>query len=280
MPSKLSREGVRAAAVLALLGSAAAAQEPEIDITDLGEFPDSVEDVRDPEGPVTAEELARGNVFVPGEPVHDNPFRIRPLIDRLEVQTREGDEAYVWDTFLIAGWDYNQLWIESEGEGKWGGRTEAADLQVLYTRAVTPYWNLQAGYRRTFAEEPDRDFLVLGAQGLNVYYNGVEANLYLSEDGDVSGDFEIEYDALLTQRLIAEPRFEVRWQAQDVEQYGLGGGFTGMELGVRVRYEFVREFAPYLGVSYRRTLGETADLLPAGANQDDLSFLVGLRAWY
>jgi copper resistance protein B len=249
---------------------------------DMGAMPRSIEDVREPEGPVTARELALGEIDVEGEPVHDNPFIVFGIFDRLEYQSNEGEAKYVWDAFGFAGRDYNRLWVESEGEGQFDGTLGSADNMLLYNRAITPYWNLQTGVRYVERPEPspDRWYAVLAAEGLNVYWSGVEADLYLSEEADVSGSFEWEFNEFLTQRLVAQPRFEFNFQAQDVEELDLGAGVTDLEMGLRIRYEIRREFAPYVGVSWQKTVGETATMLPAGAESGAVSFVAGLRAWF
>lgn len=241
--------------------------------------PDGIAEVRDPRGPVSAEALGRGEIDVPGEPVHDDEFRIHGNLGRLEYQSNEGEAKYVWDGFAYAGGDYDRLWIESEGEGLFDGELEAGDVQVLYSRAITPYWNAQAGIRHDFSE-PELWYGVVALKGLNVYWSEIAADAYLSEDGDVSGAFEIEYDALLTQRLIAQPRFEMNLQAQDVPDLGLGAGITSVEAGLRVRYEIVREFAPYVGVSWARRVGETAAMQGPGEDTGAVSFVAGIRIWF
>lgn len=243
-------------------------------------IPGSIAEVRDPRGPVTAEDLARGTIQVEGEPIEDNPFLVFGIFDRLEWRSGEGDPGYLFDGFGYAGRDYNRLWVELEGEGTFDGNLEAAELQVLYNRAITSYWNLQAGLRRDFKPEPELTYGVLALEGLNFYWSQIEADLYVSEEGDFSGRFEIEYDELLTQRLILQPRFEVSLQAQDVPELGLGAGVTSYETGLRLRYEIAREFAPYVGVSWTQTVGETADMLPFGENAGTLSAVAGLRVWF
>ena len=264
-----------AAAALALIAVPADAHE----LSGVS-VPDRLSQVRDPEGPVTPIELATGQFDVAGEPVHDNPIIRFAILDRLEWQSREGQDAYVFDGFGFVGGDYNRLWFELEGEGRFDGDLEASELQVLYNRAITPYWNFQVGLRHDFKPEPELTYAVLGFEGLNTYWTGIEANLYVSEDGDVSGDFEIEYDEFLTQRLILQPRFEVAAQAQDVAKLDLASGLTNYEVGLRLRYEIRREFAPYVGISYARTVGDTADLLPAGEDAGTFSVVAGLRVWF
>ena len=103
----------------------------------------------------------------------------------------------------------------------------------------------------------------------------------VSEDGDFSAGFEAEYDLLLSQRLIFQPRFETRIALQEVEKYGVGKGVNDIELGARLRYEILREFAPYIGVSWSRKLGETKDLAQdEGEDIDVISFVAGLRVWF
>lgn len=121
---------------------------------------------------------------------------------------------------------------------------------------------------------------VVALEGLNVYWSMIEADLYVSEEGDVSGTFEFEFNEFITQRLVAQPRAEVNVQAQDVGEYGLGAGITDYEVGLRIRYEIVREFAPYIGVSWKQRVGETANRLPPGEDAGALSFVAGVRMWF
>lgn len=238
------------------------------------------EEVRDPRGPVTAEDLATGNIEVPGEPVHDNEFRIFARTDRLEYQSNEGKPKYLWDIQAYAGGDYNKIWFESEGEGLFEEKVDSAELLLLYSRAVAAYWDIQMGARYDVKPDPSRAYAVVGLEGLAPLWFEVEADIYLSDEGDFSGTFEVEYDELLTQRLILQPRAEVNFQMQDVPELGLGAGVTDYELGLRLRYEIAREFAPYIGVSWQQTVGETANLLPEEKEESTLSFVAGVRAWF
>ena len=130
-------------------------------------------------------------------------------------------------------------------------------------------------------QDQDRFWAVVGLQGLAPYWFEVDANLRVSEDGDVSADLEAEYDLLLTQRLILQPRFEIDFAAQEVEEFGVGRGFNSVTLGLRLRYEVRRQFAPYIGLSWTRKLGDTADLArDEGENTDDLAVVGGLRFWF
>lgn len=203
------------------------------------------------------------------------------IVDRLELSSGGGEEGWTWD---VAGWtggDINRFWWKSEGEGDFDGETEG-ELQALYSRAVTPFWDLQVGVRQDVREDgEDPTHLVLGVQGLAPYWWEVDAATFVSTDGDLTARVEAEYDQRITQRLILQPRIEVEAAAADVPELGLGSGLTHVEAGLRLRYEIAREFAPYVGVEWSRELGETADLTrAAGDEPEHTRFVIGLKAWF
>ncbi|WP_022698143.1 copper resistance protein B [Euryhalocaulis caribicus] len=202
------------------------------------------------------------------------------LADRLEWQSGNGDEIFVWDGSAWYGGDYNRVWVETEGETLIDGETEAAEIELLYGRAISPYFDVQAGIRQDI--EPDaRTYAQVGIQGLAPYWFEVDLEGYLSEEGDFTAAFEAEYDLLLTQRLILQPRIETGFAFQDAPERDLGAGFTELETGVRLRYEIKREIAPYIGVSWSRTLGETASIARSlGEKEDAVSAVIGVRLWY
>ena len=188
----------------------------------------------------------------------------------------------LWDVQAWVGADYNKLWFKSEGT--WlidEEKCEEAQTELFYSRSIATFWDLQIGIRHDFKSDPDRTFAAFGVQGLAPLWFEVEATAYISEDGDVSAGLEAEYDLLLSQRLILQPRFETSIALQEAEEYGVGQGINDIELGVRLRYEFRREFAPYIGVSWNRKLGETADLAESdGEDIDAISFVVGVKLWF
>lgn len=216
------------------------------------------------------------------QPIHDN--EIFPVFfgDRLEYQTREGVEVLLWDVLGWVGTDYSKLYLESEGVWLLDDEEfEEAEVELLYGRNIATFWDLQAGIRHDFEPEPTRTFAALGIQGLAPYWFEVDATAYLSDDGDVSVTIEVEYDLVLSQRLIFQPRFETGIALHQVEEYGVGQGLNDIELGARLRYEIRRELAPYIGVSWNRKLGETADLAEAKDEDVDLiSFVAGIKFWF
>lgn len=214
--------------------------------------------------------------------VHDNELFAVFKADRFEYQSREGKPILLWDVEGWVGRDFNKLYLESEGVWSIDDEEVAeAGVELLYGRTITSFWDLQVGVRHDFRPDPDRTFAALGVQGMAPYRFEVDATAYVSEDGDVSAGLEAEYDLLLTQRLILQPRLETGIALQEVEEYGVGQGFTDIELGLRLRYEIRREFAPYIGISWSRKLGETADLVEdEGGDIETTSFVLGMKFWF
>lgn len=216
-------------------------------------------------------------------PVNDSRTYWSLLIEQFESRNNEGEASFNWEGLGWVGGDYRRLWLKTEGEvalvEDTGGE---AEVQLLYGQLVAPFWDVQAGlrYDRLYGSEGDRGraFAVIGAQGLTPYLFEVDGALFVSEDGDVSARFSAEYKLLLTQRLILQPEFEVNVSAQKVADFGVGSGLNDIDLGLRMRYEITREFAPYAGISWSRKFGETADFArEEGEDVDNFAVVGGLR---
>lgn len=237
---------------------------------------------------VVAVLLSTGRVGAAAEhvgdpPVHDSPIRMFVLADQLEHSFAEGRDALRLNALSWVGGDYNKLWMNVEGEMPYGQTPRDVDIQALYGRLISPFWDLQAGirYLRPFSEGPGRATAGVALQGLAPYWFESQVGVYVSPKGEVLGLIELEYDMLLTQRLIAQPRFHTNLSAQQITELGIGRWISDVELGLRLRYEIMREFAPYLGVSWRTAVMDTADVLRA-LNREvaELNLLAGIRLWY
>lgn len=205
----------------------------------------------------------------------------RVLIDQIETQFRKGRKGYLWEAQGWYGGDINKLWIKTEGGGTFGDRLETGDVQALWSRAIAPFWDFQAGVRYDFARRAKRSHAVVGVQGLAPYWFEIDTAAFLSEKGDLTGRFEAAYDFLITQRLILQPRVELELSAQDIPELGIGAGLSSIEAGLRLRYEFVPEFAPYIGVNWERKLGKTASFARReGEEQSSATLVTGLRVWF
>jgi copper resistance protein B len=151
----------------------------------------------------------------------------------------------------------------------------------LWGHALAPWWEFVAGLRQDFAPGPDQTWGAFGIQGVAPYKFALEATAFVGESGQIGGRFEAEYELLLTNRLIAQPLMEINLHTQDDPERGIGSGLSSSELGLRVRYELRREFAPYIGVTWSRKWGETADLARRGGEDaDDTRWVAGLRVWF
>jgi copper resistance protein B len=203
------------------------------------------------------------------------------LFNLAEYQVRDGRDGYRWDGEAWFGKDLNRLVIKTEGEGAFHEGVDSAEIQAVYSRALDPYWNIQAGVRYDFKPNPSRTYATIGIEGVAPYWFETEAALFLSNKGEVLGRVGGYYDQRITQRLILQPRIEVNLAAQNVPQTRIGAGISNAELGLRLRYEIKREFAPYIGVSYDRKLGQTAGYARAdGKDIEARSFVIGVRAWF
>jgi copper resistance protein B len=201
------------------------------------------------------------------------------MANLLEYRARSRGDGYHWDGEAWFGGDLNRLVLKSEGEGDRHG-VEAGEAQVLYSRAVGLYTDLQVGVRQD-VEPKSRTYAAVGFETLLPYWIEASGGLFLSNKGDVLGRAEGAIDWRLTQRLILQPRAELNFAAQDIPETATGSGLSDGELGLRLRYEVRREFAPYVGVTWARRLGRTADYARTqGREVSDTSIVVGLRGWF
>ncbi|TYP92162.1 copper resistance protein B [Fodinibius salinus] len=207
------------------------------------------------------------------------------IAEKLEYRSVPGINPIMWEVQGYVGKDLNKFWFKSHGEALTTEREAEMEFQGLYSRAIGPYFNIQGGIRYDLAYEgggnKSRGFAVIGLQGMAPYFFHVDGGMFISGNGDISASVEAEYDLLFTQRLIGQPIFETSVALQDVPEWGVGSGFKNVGLGFRLRYEFAREFAPYIGINWERKLGETADMARAGSGHvNKLSLLGGVRMWF
>jgi len=215
-----------------------------------------------------------------GHRVHDSGVNSLLLINQLEWQGGDGAGALNWDIKGWVGGDIDRLWLRSEGERS-AGRTESAEVQALWGHAISPWWDLVSGVRRDFKPGDGQTWAAFGAQGMALYNFEAEATLFVGEAGRTAARLEGDYDILLTNRLILQPTAELNFYGRNDPPRGVGSGLSDSELGLRLRYEVRREFAPYVGVSWNRSYGQTAQY--ARDEGEDISqwrWVVGVRLWF
>jgi len=216
---------------------------------------------------------------VGGHAVHDHPINYFVLFDQLEGQSGAGARALSWDARGWVGQDIHRVWFRAEGEAA-GGRVESGQAHLLYGRAIARWWDVVAGVRQDLGNRPAQTWAALGVQGLAPYWFEIEATAYVSPSGRAHLRLESEYELLITNRLILQPIAEVELHAREDRRRGLGRGLSTVEAGLRLRYEFRREVAPYVGLAWHRRLFGTADQArAAGDAVSDARLAVGLRVW-
>ena len=206
----------------------------------------------------------------------DDPFAWMVIADRLEWQ--QGN-ALAWEGSAWFGHDRGRLWLRSEGERESGHATEG-NVEALWGKPVNAWWDLLAGVRHDIGND-GRDWLALGVQGLAPYKFEVQATAYLGERGQSMLQGEVEYELLLTNRLILQPRIEATAHGRSDAVRGIGSGLGEVDAGLRLRYEVRREFAPYFGIERAVRFGKTADFArAAGHDAHETRWVAGVRFWF
>ncbi|WP_454763766.1 copper resistance protein B [Cupriavidus campinensis] len=203
------------------------------------------------------------------------------LVDRLEWAHGNDSDAAAYDVQAWFGSTYNKLVIKAEGEAE-KGRVHDARTELLWGHAIGTYWDTQLGLRNDAGHgRPGRNWLAVGVQGLAPYWFEVDATAYLDTEGRTALRLSAEYELLLTQRWILQPRIEANLYGKNDPAVGVGSGLSSGAVGIRLRYEISRQFAPYLGVERYQTFGNTADMVRAsGGRSGETRFVAGIRAWF
>jgi copper resistance protein B len=207
------------------------------------------------------------------------------LLDRLEWAPQRGQDGYAWDFSLLYTGDKHGLWLSSVGEGGPWGSPDYLEFQALYSRTVAKGRYLNAGLRWDAAPNSKRLYFAAGGQWEESWNERhdlwIGAFGYLSHKGEFSARLGGIYNHALTEKLYAQPSFELNASAEDVPELGLGRGLAYAEAGLRLRYEFSPKFAPYLGLSWERSLGRTARFArTAGEDVGAKSVVVGVRSYW
>ena len=214
-------------------------------------------------------------------PVMDQGIFAHAILNELEGRFNGSNTQFRWEGQGWAGTDYDKLWIKSEGTLQGNGLLDDGQQQFLYSRAITTYFDLQGGLRSDLDSRPTRNWAAFGIQGLAPYFFDLELTGFVGGEGHLAGKLEASYDLLLTQRLILQPQIEVNIYSKADPARLVGAGFSDIDTGLRLRYEFTRKFAPYLGVVYEGRFGQTANLArQAGESTGDVRFVFGVRVWF
>lgn len=202
------------------------------------------------------------------------------LFDNFEAVRSGGNNSGAYDVLARFGRDYDKLVIKAEGEVA-SGKLQEARTEALWSHAVSTFWDTQLGVRHDSGIGPNRTWLAFGMQGLAPYWFEIDAAAYVGSGGRTALRLGAEYELLVTQRLIVQPRIEANFYGKSDAARNIGKGFSDLTTGVRVRYEFSRQFAPYVGVEWANRFGDTADLLRAAREPTrNTRYVAGVRFWF
>lgn len=210
----------------------------------------------------------------------DDPLVYKVMIDKLETRITDGPDPLVLEADAWIGYDLHKFWFKTDVE-RVDGETEEAEVQLLYSRAISPFWDVQAGWRRDIEPKPDRDYLAIAFKGLSPYLFEVDAGLFIGKSGRVNARLDAEYEYMFTQQWVLAPELSMNLYSKDDEERSIGSGLSNMSLGLRLRYEIRREFAPYVGINRSKQFGQTADYAKdEGKETSDTQIVAGFRAWF
>lgn len=204
------------------------------------------------------------------------------LFDQLEGRTSANNTVFRWDGEGWIGGDMNRLWFKSEGFAN-SGSVADGDHEALYDHPIPRlrYFDGQIGVRADLDSGPHRVWTAVGMEGLAPWFFEFAPTLYIRDDGHLGGRIVGSYDLLLTQRWILQPEAELNFYSKDDPARRIGSGLSDLDTGLRLRCEFSRKFAPYVGWSYHGEYGNSA-LYARQAHETtrDSQFVFGLRVWY
>ncbi len=239
-------------------------------------------DARDPRAYSGGHTLDSGPYDLPGSRqlrLADEHYFAGLLVDRLEHADAENSSFITYDLKAWLGRDYDRLVLETEGDVD-GGKVDESATELLWSHAVASFWNARIGARVDTGEGPDRSWLAAGFEGLAPYWFEVDAAFYVGENSRTAFAVEAEYELLLTQKLVLQPRLEAEFFGKSDLERELGSGLSEASAGLRLRYEFVREFAPYVGIEWAGKFGGTADYArDANVDPRETRVVGGVRFW-
>ena len=231
--------------------------------------------------PVTDEDRRAAFPNLDNHTVHDEGIRYFVLFDQLEWRSRGSESGFNLDGRGWIGGDLNRFWyrVETSSEKR---RIAESQAHALYGRAVGRWWDLVGGIRHDVRPGPAETWAAIGLQGLAPYWFEVEATAYIGTSGRTHFRFETEYELLLTNRLVLQPQIELEVYGKAIPERGIGAGLSRADFGLRLRYEIRRELAPYIGVTWGKRYGGTAEFARVAGESADggAQVTIGLRTWF
>jgi len=205
--------------------------------------------------------------------VSDDPLLMYFKADKLEWRDSDEGDLLVWELDAWIGKDLNKLWVKSRGE-RLDSDTERSEVDVLYSRAISPFWDLQMGLRHEFRPKPSQDWLGFGFMGIAPYLFEVDTNIFVNDDSQINARLEIEYEYMFSQKLVLIPNLELSFYSDDDNDREIASGLSLAELGLRLHYEIKRELSPYIGINFEKKFGNSEV-----EESSETQLVLGLSFW-
>ena len=101
--------------------------------------------------------------------------------NRLDYGASQAGARASWDIDVRVGTDENRLMLKTEGQYV-RGKGENAEVQLLYDRPITEFFDFQIGVRQLFVPV-GRTYLAVGVQGMLPWFIDTDATLFVSSKG-------------------------------------------------------------------------------------------------
>lgn len=214
----------------------------------------------------------------------DDPW-LRKVMSEFEYLQEDGEGVLEWDIDAWYGRDLRKFWLKSSGEYA-GSEVETANIELVYSRAVSAYWDQQYGLRQDFSADDavdTRTWISYGFIGTAPYFISVDARLFIGEDTSSQLLIELERELMLTQEWVLTPELDIIANGRSNEQYQEGSGLAEIELGLRLGYEHEgnRKFQPFIGLTARQRFGATRSVAKRqGRDSSSVEAMIGIHSWF
>lgn len=214
----------------------------------------------------------------------DDPW-LTKVMSEVEYLQEDGEDVLEWDVDAWVGRDLSKFWIKSSGEYA-DSEFESANIEFVYSRALSAYWDQQFGVRHDFKPKPDgdtRNWVSYGYIGTAPYFIEVDARIFVGEESSTQLLIELERELMLTQRWVLTPELDIVANGSSNQKYQEGAGLSEVELSLRLGYERNgnRKFQPFMGVTARQTFGQTKRFAKAlGDGSGSIEAMIGIHSWF
>ena len=186
-----------------------------------------------------------------------------------------------WEGEAWAGTFKHRLWLRTEGTIDPDGDVASGRLDLFYDHPIATFVDVQAGVRYDLDARPGRIWAALGFEAHVPYVTKAWATLYVGDEGRAGLSLRGSYDWLLTEHLILQPELRLNLYTEDDPARAIGSGLSEFGADLRLRYEVTERLAPFVGLTYQRLVGDTAQFARRdGKRTDDARVVVGVSTWF